>query len=134
MLSFYSRLFPELLAFKCDDDRKKALRAAAQRPYTLGSVLAVAAVVGLTLAKWRSWAQTSARASLFILLVPLTGFAGFLLVWITRSRIRRSLRRQLNERGYPVCMACGYDLRGNPEGGCPECWWGREETAAGAGC
>ncbi len=27
------------------------------------------------------------------------------------------------------CLACGYDLRGNLEHGCPECGWRREATS-----
>jgi len=26
-----------------------------------------------------------------------------------------------------ACQRCGYDLHGNPDAGCPECGWGREE-------
>lgn len=35
--------------------------------------------------------------------------------------VRQSLRAK---RGR--CIACGYDLRGDLECGCPECGWGRE--------
>ncbi len=35
--------------------------------------------------------------------------------------LRKHLRRK---RG--LCVACGYDLRGNPTHGCPECGWRRE--------
>jgi hypothetical protein len=37
------------------------------------------------------------------------------------SSVRRYIRRQLNERNYPTCMGCGYDLTGNRSGSCPEC-------------
>jgi hypothetical protein len=39
--------------------------------------------------------------------------------------LRRHLRRK---RGR--CLKCGYDLRGNLVGGCPECRWNREEAKA----
>ena len=35
--------------------------------------------------------------------------------------LRRHIRRK---RG--MCLACGYDLRGNPTHGCPECGWRRD--------
>ena len=35
--------------------------------------------------------------------------------------LQRSLRRQLTECGMPLCMNCGYDLRGCPRLACPEC-------------
>ncbi len=38
--------------------------------------------------------------------------------------VRQSLRAK---RGR--CLACGYDLRGNLEHGCPECGWRREATS-----
>ena len=37
--------------------------------------------------------------------------------------LRRHIRRK---RG--LCVACGYDLRGNLSAGCPECGWRREAT------
>jgi uncharacterized paraquat-inducible protein A len=33
----------------------------------------------------------------------------------------RHLRRQLIERGVPICIECGYDLRGQTTPRCPEC-------------
>ncbi|MFG0252059.1 MAG: hypothetical protein ACF8NJ_04210 [Phycisphaerales bacterium JB038] len=35
--------------------------------------------------------------------------------------------RQLRRRRRGYCLACGYDLRGELGGGCPECGWGRGE-------
>jgi len=34
---------------------------------------------------------------------------------------RRLLREQLTARGVPICIGCGYDLRGQVEPRCPEC-------------
>lgn len=59
----------------------------------------------------------------------LGSFAGplTLLVWVWvaniafRRPIQRDLREQLVARGVPICLACGYDLRGNTSGRCPEC-------------
>lgn len=33
----------------------------------------------------------------------------------------RELRKLLRERGVPICLHCGYDLRGLTEARCPEC-------------
>lgn len=38
-----------------------------------------------------------------------------------RNPIRRELRRILVDKGVPICIACGYDLRALPPGRCPEC-------------
>ncbi len=35
--------------------------------------------------------------------------------------VTRRMRRGLCELGIPVCLECGYDLRGNNSGVCPEC-------------
>lgn len=38
-----------------------------------------------------------------------------------RRNIRRHLRAKLAEQGVPLCIPCGYDLRGETEPRCPEC-------------
>ncbi|MGE5607712.1 MAG: hypothetical protein ACM359_00515 [Bacillota bacterium] len=43
------------------------------------------------------------------------------LFWLFRRRIQRTLRQQLLARGVPICLGCGYDLRGQLEPRCPEC-------------
>ena len=40
--------------------------------------------------------------------------------WLFRSRTRRHLRERLVQLGVPICIPCGYDLRGSKER-CPEC-------------
>lgn len=41
--------------------------------------------------------------------------------YVFRYPIRRCMREQLVERGVPICVKCGYDLRGQTEPRCPEC-------------
>ncbi|NLX15275.1 MAG: hypothetical protein GXY44_16730 [Phycisphaerales bacterium] len=41
-----------------------------------------------------------------------------------RKRRRRFLREKLVEKGVPICIECGYDLRGQIEPRCPECGTG----------
>jgi len=43
------------------------------------------------------------------------------LIHVFRKRIQRSLRSQLVARGTPICVECGYDLRGQLDPRCPEC-------------
>ncbi|MCA9242551.1 MAG: hypothetical protein KDA32_01250 [Phycisphaerales bacterium] len=45
-------------------------------------------------------------------------YGGF---WLWRRRFRRFLRERLTTLGVPVCLGCGYDLRGQEEPRCPEC-------------
>ena len=47
-------------------------------------------------------------------------FATFLMCVFFRAAVRRSLRKQLNQIGVPVCVKCGYDLRASKDR-CPEC-------------
>lgn len=42
-------------------------------------------------------------------------------IFVFRPRIRTEVRRELNRMGVPVCVNCGYDLRGQVENRCPEC-------------
>ena len=45
---------------------------------------------------------------------------GILVHFFARRSLVPHLRRELNASGIPVCMTCGYDLRGSKER-CPEC-------------
>lgn len=40
---------------------------------------------------------------------------------LLRGRLRRALREELNQRGVPLCISCGYDLAGMASPRCPEC-------------
>lgn len=42
-------------------------------------------------------------------------------LWMARAAARRVLRHELAKRGIPICLHCGYDLRGQTEPRCPEC-------------
>ncbi len=46
-----------------------------------------------------------------------------LLLALVPFTARRMIRRK---RGH--CIKCGYDLRGEPDAGCPECGWRREDV------
>lgn len=49
------------------------------------------------------------------------GSAVWLLGFVLRSRTKGIMREELRKRGIPVCLHCGYSLRGVPEPRCPEC-------------
>ncbi len=46
---------------------------------------------------------------------------GVLFNYLFRKPARRFLREHLNERGFNLCLECGYDLRGQTTPRCPEC-------------
>ncbi len=63
------------------------------------------------------------RSPLFLLGLPgLTALSGGIVPHaIFRSHIRKRLRDKLNEMGDFPCLSCGYNLKGNVSGVCPEC-------------
>lgn len=121
--------YPELDAIASTAERQRLLSAAwrdvVPRASTILLVVAceiipfAALYFGLTLL--RTYLKISfpfpiAVAAMFL------GFVNpFLFVRLVREPMRKSLRRQLAERGVPVCVPCGYDLRGLTERRCPEC-------------
>lgn len=60
-----------------------------------------------------------AMAVIVIMVCPLLASA-LLFLW-HRKRMSMYLRKYLNENGVPICMPCGYDLRGQVDLYCPEC-------------
>ena len=50
--------------------------------------------------------------------------------YVVQELARCLMGPTLVERGLPGCAACGYDLRGNVSGACPECGAGVEENAS----
>ncbi len=50
------------------------------------------------------------------------------LIWLCRSLIQRRLRVQLVAKGVPICIRCGYDLRGQHVPRCYECGTPFDET------
>ena len=59
------------------------------------------------------------------LVLDSTLYAALLWMMMRVSSTLRGLIRRKRGR----CLACGYDLRGNLEHGCPECGWRREEAS-----
>ncbi len=51
----------------------------------------------------------------------LLGLCFWVVAWPYRTRIRRNFRQELVRDGFPICVPCGYDLRGLAEPRCPEC-------------
>ncbi|MCA9254110.1 MAG: hypothetical protein KDA33_00670, partial [Phycisphaerales bacterium] len=121
-------LLPELERFPTDFQKEEALRTAkSQRPtlilISVFLVLALA-IVGVMLFLTKTFLPAG-RISEFIgqvtcqlLITLIMAYLGIRL-WVTP--IRRSLRRTLVNLGVPICVPCGYDLRGQVKATCPEC-------------
>ncbi len=58
--------------------------------------------------------------------VAMGALAAFCAVWhvqisAIRSAMQEEIQRLAREGSFPVCLNCGYDLRGSPGPNCPEC-------------
>ena len=120
--------YPELQRFASQADAKDAMHAWQKRMLKMprfwlglvGYLLGVGALVLVTLISLRPWLTLS--SSMFGGIVGgVTGGSGMVvLTWFWRHRCQRFLRQQLLASGIPICLKCGYDLRGSSER-CPEC-------------
>jgi len=124
------RLHPELDLFELPETerahRLMEAKSAAARPQRRqlialrigGSALGLSAMAAAWLAGWlwttpvgwRSGVAFGLWSLLFASIATTTYFITSF--WLLRNRVRRQLRRELIRRGVPVCVSCGYDLRG----------------------
>ena len=125
----YETQFPELSVLESPEEQRRILHVAQRRVkggvrYCLFFVMDLGVTLLILFCTVRlvqatvnvpSWCSQGIAA--------IVGF-----VYLTKSfsvifhrGIRRELRRELLERGMPVCASCGYDLRGQIEARCPEC-------------
>ena len=121
--------YPELEHFASREESDKAVYAwkkrLMRRPrFWLGVLLytcVVGGAVAAILVSLRRWVYIP--QSMYVGLVAgITGVTGFISInWFWRHHLRRHLRQQLVDRGMPVCLKCGYDLRGQRLPRCPEC-------------
>lgn len=122
---------PELQLFESDEQRKRALDEIgkeAGRPAQWTFVLAVVllAVAVYSVSQATEWVCAYFRVSQIELPAKIVTMGLTFLVtlrWLHRWGSREELRQKLLEYGIPVCMKCGYSLRGLSlsSGRCPEC-------------
>lgn len=128
-------MYPELTLFPNDEDRIQSLKECAKglnwqwfrRPWfwtimigygVLGAV--TPHLVTRALAAWGAPASFRWWTPMIPSMMLGAGF-GFAFQYLYRKPVQLALRKLLNDRGIPICMECGYDLRGLPEPRCPEC-------------
>ncbi len=125
---------PETRRFPTNADAQQALADWNRQLYRMpgfwlalaaytAAVAATAFLLALTLRLWIPMPTTPAgRMILVIAAGPILGACIWLgATWIVRRRYLRFLRRRLVTLGVPICLACGYDLRGQELPRCPEC-------------
>jgi len=131
MLMFRIKHFPELLLVKDREEQKSIMRSATKKcgnnPRVVGGVLLFALLGSAIL--------FSAKPIQFVINPFLGDFATELLVKVVslnvalyvsfflmiEPTIRKKIREELVLRGIPICVACGYCLRGLSVARCPEC-------------
>jgi predicted RNA-binding Zn-ribbon protein involved in translation (DUF1610 family) len=125
-----AKRYPELLLFPNDETRSTAMRRAEISPmrspffwivsFALGSLMIVATLLILKEIRFVEWPLPP-----YIRTIPIGALVGGVVTYVvvrsTRHLVRRSLRLQLQEMSIPVCLHCGYDLRGQVDPRCPEC-------------
>lgn len=122
IMGVYMAVFPELRSFGTAAARKEAIRRAANTVYVTGSLIgAILLLVALWCAPAVQEYTGLPEWPVLVYFGFCCGLVGFGFVLLARRRIRVSLRNQLNTQGIPVCVHCGYDLRGQKDGRCPEC-------------
>lgn len=124
-------LFPELALFETESERRAIVNRFAKRQWRTPQfwlcVLLYLVTCVLLVAAWLFLFHSSRwRGSLppWSLGVPI-GLAGPILVLALRQTLRKPgrefIRQELCARGVPICVKCGYDLRGQVDPRCPEC-------------
>ncbi|MCH7591627.1 MAG: protein kinase [Planctomycetes bacterium] len=128
-----SRLIPEVALFETDEQRKAAMRRASSITargsgrlwiwlllflMTLGIIPLLMRVTGLDV----EWGRLQTKYPIVRLIYgPLMMLLMYSWLWFCRSVIRPRLRAQLVAKGIPICVPCGYNLRGQVDPRCPEC-------------
>lgn len=132
LLNFTLRGLPELDYFDTAEARQKAIEeigTEAGNPTSGQFWLGILLVAGGALAsRWLAgWLLTFVLWPRLIeeVLHTIGMLAGFLVVlrWLHRQGTSRDLRGKLLQCGVPICVSCGYLLRGlgPATGRCPEC-------------
>lgn len=128
-------LYPELARFDTQAERQTAamqfqrqlIKSWRMWATVIGVSIGLGTIVPL-MPLWLPWLVPGLRFSIAMQVVVTT--IGSILPGLIlpiglnlaiRQPFRRHLRERLAARGVPICIPCGYDLRGLTEARCPEC-------------
>ncbi len=124
------RVYPELTFFDSEKRRKAAWKESTRRlirdwrywVYWICSLLVPGFLTfGVVLLQLHRQLRLPSWAGGILIGVLFGVFFGVAYHWLWRRPIRRSLRQRLQQEGVPICLQCGYDLRGQTEPRCSEC-------------
>jgi len=115
----------ELDLFEQEEDWRKIRRHISRHNWVRHTLVGVAlgVVLYFGIGELLRFVPVSANTGENIQIGLVTYAAVLSIVWLERKKVREALRRRLIEIGVPVCMECGYCLRGLPgeTERCPEC-------------
>ncbi|RMF71159.1 MAG: hypothetical protein D6744_18390 [Planctomycetota bacterium] len=131
-LPLWNMVYPELRLLDTTGARRTAIRESfrlaeprVRRRWSTDLFWwADAVVVVALLAFFQAWSIQNFvifMAAGLVVIYLLTPLAHLWSALSKRERFRRALRRQITELGRPVCVDCGYDLRGAHGARCVEC-------------
>jgi hypothetical protein len=110
--------YPELERFQSEREAKTAFRKC-YSAWRFGLMAGVICIPAQVVADF-SEPQLGMWGRNLVFVIAYTAFMiPVISIQIRKMRIR--LREELTSRGVPVCIPCGYDLRGQTEPRCPEC-------------
>lgn len=128
--------YPELRLFDSDEEREKML-AESKSVWEIFIFFFVILIVTPVILKLVHYMQQGVsrllpglgasyanRLFLVLMMSAALGLVMRVLLIPLRKRQQRVLREKLVEKGVPICIECGYDLRGQIEPRCPECGTG----------
>lgn len=122
------RLFPELSLIEPERERKAVWESAQASASVTWYVLLLTTVLlsikmqELAMLYLGRYVPTAYREVLDIAAKACVSVCVFCAgVWTRRRRIAKAIRLEVNRRGIPICMGCGYCLRGISSLRCPEC-------------
>lgn len=136
----YAKRYPEVALFPDRASADEAIKAWKSRilktpsfwmqAIALGVLVAMFALTIILLA--RAFAPLSAPAIAGSSSAICGASAAMVFRFAARRRLRGYLRERLNEKGVPVCLACGRELRGQTDPRCPECGTPYEPNVEGS--
>ncbi len=135
------KLFPEL--DRIEDPRVlRAVYDAAKhrlrgRPGHMFQTIAAGILLAAVIAVSAYWTYRQFKLWGIALLLLIWNLSVGLIYWVIdfwfRRPMRKFIRLEMLDRGYAICVECGYDLRGQHEPRCPECGAHFSGTLPGGG-
>ena len=115
---------PELRRLETSAQRNRAVKhtkEAVMKGKWFPAQMAAFLVLALGGYKLMDWAMAPGVVHMVVYTVGVTVAYILVFTWIYGRRLPELVRRELNDQGIPVCIACGYDISAQEVSRCPEC-------------